>query len=579
MKSALRAALVAAGVSLAACHSKRDVETREAPAGRLAPVPPPAGLLAEGAIGTPNATWQRLQRGAGGGAGLLPTTLGGLICAAVGLDPRLGAEVNGDSPAYVAVAGDPASPSWVFAARLVEERRARPLYEGQGAVFALTDAGDGLGTLSAIGRPVAQGAPGVVTGVAPGGWVLVASSPAALVMLAPYATRTLPAKPATTESLSVDVPQSALAGALASTVAQTWDDAQRAMIESDRALREAHGGRAPDYGDPRAIVRALDGWVQRRVGALRDLRGAHVAIDVGESDLRAVVTAAPASPGGAASAIAAALHSGDIAPLARMPRETLAGILVRDDPAARASDAADVEAARATTLGRRLSADDAKRVHAAIDDWSRARGDWATLALTFTPTDRGAVADVGAVDPARAARGVREAVELFAHVPAIHEPLGEWLHARSVTFSTAVVPSGGRASVATFLSDQSPPVLLAWTPGAPESSDGAAPADVKLALGAAPLPLLAPALPGTTLGDDPELHAALGAVGPVAGALVLQPSRSPGCNATGGVLLAWGTRPAATAPGGETANAAPAALWATIVASDSSLRCAVKYFF
>jgi hypothetical protein len=537
----------------------------------LPPVAPPPNLLAEGAIATPDATWQRFQRGAGGGAGLLPSTLGGLVCIAAGLDARLGGEISGTSPAYLVVAGEPASPSWVLAARLVEERRARPLFEGASAIFDAKDAGGGVLELSPKGRPAREGG---FVGVAVGGWVVVGSSDAALGELAPYATRSLPAKGPPAEAIAIDIAQSALAGAIADAVAREWSDAERVMLEQDRALREAHGGRAPDFGDPRAIVGALDGWVEKKLGALRDLRGAHVGVSVGSDDVRVVLTASPASAGGAASAIAESLRPGDIAPLASVPRETVLALLTRDDAAARARDAADLEGALRKTLGPRLTPADARKINSAIEDWSGARGDWATIALTLTPTDRGALADVAANDPARASRAVREGIDLLAHVPAMSEPFEALFHVHRATLSTPEVPGGGRASMATFATEASSPLSLAWLPGAsrpaPGQSQSPQPGDLKLALGSAPLSLLAPPPPRGAAGDDALVRAALGSVGPVAVALLVQPGRLPGCSATGAIVAAWGVRPGAQ--GGKE-------LWGTLVASDSSLRCAAKSFF
>lgn len=73
---------VAVGLALAptmACHGKTEPPPHKT---MLAPVEAPASLIAEGAITAPDATWLRLQRGIGAGAGVLPSTLGELICAA-----------------------------------------------------------------------------------------------------------------------------------------------------------------------------------------------------------------------------------------------------------------------------------------------------------------------------------------------------------------------------------------------------------------------------------------------------------------------------------------------------------------
>ena len=561
------AACLGALLGAAACHSA----PKDGPgpsATTLAAVAPPSALIAEGVLATPDLTWQRLQRGGGGGAGLLPTTLGGLLAGALGFDAKLGGEIEGGSPAYVVIAGDAASPSWLLAARLVEDRRARPLFEGKGAIFVAHDAGGDVLSLSAPGKPPPHG---LACGIAPGGWFVFASSIAALGELAPYATRTLPSKlGAGHESVGIDVARSAIEGSVASALSSAWDAAQRSMLANDEALRQAHGGRAPDYGDPRAIMTTADAWVQKRLAALRDVEGAHVGADVTEGDVRVTFTAAPATDAGPASIVLGALQPGDVAPLGRLPRETLAGLLTREPAAAHAQDAADLEATVTSTLGARLSLDEQRRLHAAIDDWAEARGEWATFGVAFTPTDRAAVVDIQATDAPRLARSVRESVDLFARVPAIHEPLAAWLHARSVAIGAAPIPGGGHASTAT-LSTEARPLVLAWTSNGVSGPD----ADVKLSLGTAPLPFLAPALPGTTLADDPELRALFASLGPVAGAVVVQPQRLPGCVATGGAVVAWGTRP--SSPGA--ASGSKDALWATLAASDSSLRCLVKSFF
>jgi hypothetical protein len=73
------------------------------------------------------------------------------------------------------------------------------------------------------------------------------------------------------------------------------------------------------------------------------------------------------------------------------------------------------------------------------------------------------------------------------------------------------------------------------------------------------------------LGDDPALRAALDPLGPVAGALVLQPSRTPGCaNDAGTVLVAWSRRATAGAGG---AGGQPEAMWVDITAADAAIRC------
>jgi hypothetical protein len=150
-------------------------------------------------------------------------------------------------------------------------------------------------------------------------------------------------------------------------------------------------------------------------------------------------------------------------------------------------------------------------------------------------------------------------MDLVAHVPAFRDPLLGWLGARDLTLGAAEIPGGGHASTATFVTAS--PITLAWARGQ---------ADLKLALGPAPLPLLAPAGPGSTLTDDPAMHALLGSIDRVSTAILAQPGRTPGCTATGALVVAWGTRPDALGQ---------PALWGMASTSDSSLRCLAKSLF
>jgi len=561
-----RVAIAAAAAFASGCHDKPQEATVPSEGAQL-PVPAPEGLLAEGTIVAADATWQRVQRGVGGPAGILPSTLGGIVCAASGIDPGLAPEIDGASAAYVIVAGELAAPGWVVAMRLVDARRARALVDGDTSRFDVRQVGD-FQALAPKPRGAGGAAhpPHVVAAISRGwGWFVVAKSDDDLERLAPYATRTMPARASGKEAIAVDVPGSALAGPLRARIASEWSDTKKTMLDSDRQMRAQHGGRPPDFGDPGAIVARLDGSIQQRLAILSDLAGAHIGIDAGDDDLRMTFTARPASPDGVASQAIAGAHSGDVSRLRAVTRDAGFAFLTRDGADTRAKDASDLEAAVDAALGPRLSAADSKRLHGAIDDWTAARGDAWTAALAWNGAERGLIVDAQAGDPARGARAVREAMDAVAQSAALREPLTTWLGATDVTFGVADVPGGGRASTATVArgapNATAPKYVVAWKPGA---------SDVQIAVSEAPLGLLSPSLPGRTLGDDPAMRALLDTLGDVAGALVLQPSRSPACaGAPGGVALGWGRRDS---------NGA-AAMWGEAVASDVALRCFAKSAF
>jgi hypothetical protein len=83
---------------------------------------------------------------------------------------------------------------------------------------------------------------------------------------------------------------------------------------------------------------------------------------------------------------------------------------------------------------------------------------------------------------------------------------------------------------------------------------------------------LAPPAAGGTLGDDPAVRGLLDALGPVAGALVAQPSKGGCAGAPGGFVAAW-----SKVKGADQA-AAPEVMWGEALASDAALRCLVKAF-
>ena len=84
-----------------------DASSNEVDAAAFAaepPVPMPEGLVAEATLLDPNPFWGKLQKGVGGALGILPMTLGGLVCAFAGIDPSLGPEIDGTAPAYGVIA-------------------------------------------------------------------------------------------------------------------------------------------------------------------------------------------------------------------------------------------------------------------------------------------------------------------------------------------------------------------------------------------------------------------------------------------------------------------------------------------
>jgi hypothetical protein len=455
----------------------------------------------------------------------LPPTTGHLACVLAGLDADLAPLVDGGGTSYAVFAersgSVPADPAWVIALPLRDDARAAAiLLAGDVARYSARSEG-GLRILSRV----AVGAPLDVGVALARGWLLLGRDERAVLELGPYAYRTMPGKPAPSSgAFAVAVaPQSAMAGPLAGGLLSRWNDAKAWLAARDVEQRARHGGRAPDFGDPRAILDALDAVVRRRVELLTHAEGARFQVDVGDSEVRADLTVTPALEDGGGAPLAATLRPGDVQPLGEAPAEALLALLVRDDAAERVESARDVGAALEASLGSRLHGDDARAIHAALDDWARGRGDWLSAAVAWGRS-RGVWVRTPAPAGEVAVRAVRELVGLLRR-PALGEPLGRALSLGPEAIGPASVPNFGSATLASF----GPPRATAQ-PAAPPSFGiawGVRDADLFVAAGDGAARLLSTqASPEAKLADDPAVARALAALGSDAAvALVAQPLR------------------------------------------------------
>jgi hypothetical protein len=524
------------------------------------PVPAPAGLLAEAWVRAPDAAWSKIQQGVSGAVALLPPTVGELVCAAVGLDAALAPVVDGKGLSYVVLGADPAGApgatalQWVVALPLTDPARAAALLLDAG------DAGDagarytahgvaGMRALSSAEHPLHATA---ALAVEARGWLVLASSEDDLARLGPYAVRTMPTRPAPAESavLVADVPQSALAGPLSTLLGARWGEMRAWLAARDDEQRAKHGGRAPDFGDPRPIVEAFDGAVKRRVALLAQARGAHLLVDAADDEVHAELAVTPGTDEASAAELGA-MAPGDARPLVQAPGESVLGVMVRDDPKTREQDLAKLGATLDQVMGARLHEDDTKAIHAAVTDWTRARGPWWTAALAWGPSDasRGVWLRTPVTSQADASRAVRELVEL-SHRTVLEDMLASSMHLRPAAVTRVDADSLGKVSLATFAGiGHQPPAGgfgVAW--GAGGKTDTAPPGELLVAAGeAAPQLLSSLAAPAHRLGDDPRSARALAALGDRATvALFAQPLRFSSARGDAAdsapLVLAWGRK-------------------------------------
>lgn len=474
-------ALVALGVAGAVGCSRcgGQDEKREVKEAVEPPVQAPEGLVAELQLPTPNESWGKLQRAVGGAAGILPSTLGGLVCAFAALDAGLGPEIDGTAPAHGVVAGDPDHLEWILAAKLVDPRKARALLvDGDVARFTAREHGS-LTELVPRGAP-----PPVSVALARGGFLLVAGQAETLERLGPYATRTLPTRAAAPHAAIVDLPR-ALFARVGPWVERTWGAFRKEKLAQDDAMRTAHGGRAPDFADPKAIVSALDGALTNRLAVVGDLERAKVTVDVAEHLVQVHLDATPREGEGPASSWVGGLAAGDREPLDDAPADAALVSLSRSRREARVEDADGWKKSIGAVLGERLPEGDRKRIDAVVDDWTAARGD-VLLAGAFAGGPSGAFARAPVGDAAAATRALGGVVDLLK-LPLLRDAA----KLEPPTLELRDVPSVGKVHVARVQRAEAkgrpadpkakPPALgLAWAVegGAATVAAGEEPADL-----------------------------------------------------------------------------------------------------
>jgi hypothetical protein len=540
MRRRLAAVLLAITPGCGSCGKPSSVEVRTVEVTVMHPVPAPQGLLAQAWVRAPDALWGRVQNGVSGAVALMPPDVGSLLCAATGLDAAVAPVIDGKGAAYVVVAdagagdaGGGAGLAWAVAVPLRDLQRVKStLLPGEAGVarYASRDQ-DGLRVLTRLDHPLPAAVALADSGTQ--GYLVVARSDTDLARLGPYAYRSMPVLPQPAQTASVVAQLTP--GALAAYASSSWSDARTWLADRDAEQRAKHGGRAPDFGDPQAILDAVDVVVKRRLGLLGGAKTATVEVEAGDGDVSAELRLEP-QPGdtdaGDAASVAV-ITPGDARPLSDVPADAVLAVLVRDSATARADDAHDLEGAIGKALGSRTRADDEHAIATALDAWSAGRGDWLTASLAWGPATALVVRSPGGDAAARAFRGL---IDLGGR-PVFAGPLHATFELGTPSVSAAKLDGLTGASLATFGSKS--PLGVSWAVRDGQLLAVAAEhADQRLAtLSSKP-----------HLGDDPRVARALAALGSdasfavLAEPLRLDASRAASDAAHSPALFAWGRK-------------------------------------
>jgi hypothetical protein len=506
----------------------------------------PDGLLCDVTISTPNAAWSRLQRGVGGAAGILPSTLPGVLVALADLDPALGGELDGSSPMYGAVAGVLGDPAVAFAIKLADLRHARTvLLDASGTTPARYTAKALPGSEMTLLVPARAADRSLVIAFTPSGWLIGARKTEDLIRLGPYVTSRASASASASPSASpgaaaaaavtLEFPRRALQSALEPALESMWTEARSYLLDQDQRMR-AERGRAPDFGDPAAIVTLIDALVRQKLTILGDLERVRIALDVEDDALGLVATLTPASsaPVPAARAWVDAMHVGDASAALALPASSIVALSMRDGEAERAAQARELESGIVSALGARLK--DPSKLHGLFDTLTKARDESFAVAFALDEAS-GAPAGILLRAPVRDAEAARQAMGAALDL-STSEPFKELLRVRDLQTRVDELPGLGKVDVATLQRDltnvlrpkearDSGAPTPAGEVGAAWSVRDGAPRTLLVGAGReAQAVLKAGASPERTLADEPSLRRFTSSVGNDATTLlVLQPLR------------------------------------------------------
>ena len=434
------AGAIALGVSLGCANKKQSAEQASASAlPALSDVPEPRGVLGELTIGHPGLSFKALRELGGPMSALLPAGFPLLVSSVLGLPPLSADSFDPELPAFgVLVQGAAGEPSWVLAVHAVSgPELVAKLCTGDHAPFRAA-AGNvpGLTLLQPSSAPAsAPPKPGRALGVFDN-YLLVADSADALSSAGPYAARMLPKRPPARASVALRFSKQALSAQVVPALRGLWAGYRTNLSQLDQSARSAHGGRAPDFGDPAQVILGADAVVESLLSLIDDATTLELDLEPAPNRIELTLLLQP-DAGSEAERKIAELAAGTAQPLLTLPAETQLALGLSRTPADRdaAGKAAGDDWVR--LLGARISEPSAQQLRVALADWELGRGNVSSYGFV-AGSEPGAFLITDTVDAARLRRAGPELFGLLS-LPGIRAPLSEFLGQPRVTDAVASV--------------------------------------------------------------------------------------------------------------------------------------------
>lgn len=390
----------------------RRGEAPAPPASQKPPeVAPPVGLLGELTVPDPRRLWTSLRKLGGSRADALPSSFELALFTAIDLPPRVAGYIHPETPVLGLLLAPPNAPtSFVLGVRTV--RGAELVKElTSGANPAFNSAGNGSPVTILVGQK-----PTPLLAVVDD-WLLVGLNTGALIAGGPYLAHGLAKKRLPPAPLRFEVKRGALSGPLSQAVKERWAALRTGLSQRADSAR-AERGRAPDFGDPAAVLGLADGSVGALLELLASSERLSLELTPDADRLELSLSVVPVAKGALAESLET-LEVGPLDPLLALPKNVVLATLSRSSEAERSAAAERPADALRSVLGERLSEKDAAPLADALRSYHRGRGTVSVLGLLGNRT---LFLRQDARDPKELERGLRGILRML-RTPALAEPL------------------------------------------------------------------------------------------------------------------------------------------------------------
>ena len=438
----IRIAVCWAALGLAlGCAKKKQAAEQPSAAPALADLPEPPSVVAELGMAHPDAAFRALRELGSPMSALLPAGFPMFAATALGLPPLSADSFDPDIAAVGTLAqSSKGALGWVVALHVVSgPELIAKLSTGDHAPFHARPS-DRQG-LTLLQRSSVPGTPPPSSDAKPelplgvfDNYLIAAADAELLASVGPYTARMLPRRPASTAALAIRFSQRSLSTAVVPALRAFWASYRTSLARQDQSDRAAHGGRAPDFGDPAQVILGMDAGVESVLAVLEGATALELDLDPAPSRLLLSLQFTPAS-GSAAQSVLAALGSGDAKGLLTLPAETRFALGASRSLAERAEAAKVAGDDWVRLLGPRLSEHDAQTLRGVLADWELGRGTQTKFGF-LAGADSGVFVVAEVADAARLKRAGHGLFGMLG-LPGVRAPLAEFLGQPRVTESVA----------------------------------------------------------------------------------------------------------------------------------------------